>query len=551
MAQETVSERHNRCAAEREACTAKIVASNAPKIVVVAGPGTGKTTLFKEKIRSAGNNTLTLSFINALVDDLSLGLRGISDVRTLHGYAVGILRKTKPDAAIFAGLPEIIETDAAAFLGGRKNFSSYFYDADVPDDLLSFYRKRKDYYGSYYGFPDSIFALVRYFDQNPSKIPVYDQVLVDEFQDFNRVEVRLIDHLAVRSPVLIAGDDDQSLYSGLKQARPEIIRERYGAGEYEPHSLPYCSRSTEVIVGAVNDLVRNALKKGLLRDRIDKPFSYFACKEKDTESERHNRLIRIHQFDKQIPAFIRSEIANLTELEKKRFEVLVVVPPKRKARVEEIAATLRKKGLRRVMTPQQFLKSGALDALALLATDRKCNLGWRVALEALAPAPEFQEILKRTEDCKVPIVDLVTPEFKKSVLALLKTYKKVKESENCEAEALSQLFSAIGQDPIRQQETQLRLAIQDNDSGNDGASRSVREIPVTVTTVSGSKGLAADYVFITHFDDLCYSEKGTIRDEDIFSLLVALTRARRKVYLVSSQEAPPQIMSLIDTKRFT
>jgi len=65
---------------ERKKYVDAILNSPSNKNIVVAGPGTGKTHLFK-MILEGKKDTLTLSFINALVEDLSLELCGISDVK--------------------------------------------------------------------------------------------------------------------------------------------------------------------------------------------------------------------------------------------------------------------------------------------------------------------------------------------------------------------------------------------------------------------------------------------------------------------------------------
>ena len=69
--------------AERTEYVNKILASKADKKVVVAGPGTGKTFLFK-KVLNGKTKTLTLSFVNSLVDDLALELYGISCLLLIH-----------------------------------------------------------------------------------------------------------------------------------------------------------------------------------------------------------------------------------------------------------------------------------------------------------------------------------------------------------------------------------------------------------------------------------------------------------------------------------
>ena len=103
-------------------------------------------------------------------------------------------------------------------------------------------------------------------EKDKNNIPDFTQVLVDEFQDFNTLEVSLIDLLAEKSPVLLAGDDDQALYESLKNANPKHIRQRHSETDsgYTPFCLPYCSRCTRVIVEAINDIIEGAKKEGHL-----------------------------------------------------------------------------------------------------------------------------------------------------------------------------------------------------------------------------------------------------------------------------------------------
>lgn len=176
--------------------------------VVVGGPGTGKTYLFQEILKNK-RKSLTLTFINALVEDLSLALCGLSDVRTLHGFALNQLAHSNQKIKIFPKLSRVIKEDAFDLLGEHVDYDSIFQNRNDDNNFLPFYKKRKDYYGKYYGFDDIIFALIKDYEKHIDKIPRYDQIVVDEFQDFNRLELSLIDLLAQKSPVLLAGDDDQ------------------------------------------------------------------------------------------------------------------------------------------------------------------------------------------------------------------------------------------------------------------------------------------------------------------------------------------------------
>ena len=115
------------CKAERQKYVDAILKSGTRKKVVVAGPGTGKTFLFK-KILKDKNKSLTLTFVNALVEDLSLELCGLSDVKTLHSFAYNILKTNMGSVKIFPKLSEIIKEDAGILLKQEIDFNYIFHN---------------------------------------------------------------------------------------------------------------------------------------------------------------------------------------------------------------------------------------------------------------------------------------------------------------------------------------------------------------------------------------------------------------------------------------
>lgn len=100
------------------------------------------------------------------------------------------------------------------------------------------------------------------------------------------MEADLIETLATQSPIVVAGDDDQALYSQLRGASWEHIRALHNTREYEVFELPFCMRCPEVIVSAVNDILNEARKLEKLAGRIEKPYKHFAPA-KGADSERY------------------------------------------------------------------------------------------------------------------------------------------------------------------------------------------------------------------------------------------------------------------------
>jgi len=556
MDEEELDKHYKSISEERNSHTKKILDSESTKIVVVAGPGTGKTFLFAKLLEKKGGETLTLTFINALVNDLSLGLFGLSEVRTLHGFSTSFLKK-KFGAVIFPKLSEVIKEDAL-ILKGEENidFDKIFQEGEEDEVHLDFYKKRKDYYGKYYGFSDVIYALVKYLEGHKDKVPQYNQVVVDEFQDFNKVEVALIDLLAEKSPILIAGDDDQSLYVDLKKANPKHIRHKHGilSPDYVAFPLPFCSRSTKVIVDAVNDLIQSAKKEKLLGGRIEKYYQYFSCKEKDKESKENPKIVYTQKYQTSIPNFIQTEVAKIASVERKKFSVLVILPPQlKKMSLPYIVKSLKKKGFRDVSSPSSssVKEPTLLDGLRLLLEDKDSNLAWRIVSKDFLSNEELTLILKETEKNNKGISELLSKEIKEEVKKLVSTLKKIYEEKEVKKDKLEIFFDKIGYGPYQIASEKLLDEMRHDEGGGYGDYRGIKDIPITVTTIPSSKGLSEDYVFITHFDDdYCIQDKKVgVTDKDVFNILVALTRARKKVYLISTKQKKPLLLKWIDSSR--
>lgn len=553
MAQDGLEITYAEALAERDQHTETILQSGAPRKVVVAGPGTGKTTLFAKLLTRRGGDTLTLSFINALVDDLALGLYGISEVRTLHGFSARVLRQ-ETGAKIFPKLSQVISEDAAIFLGEDDiDFDKMFYRYEDDEKYISFYKERKKYYGKYYGFADAIYAVAKLFEASPHKIPKYAQIVVDEFQDFNNAEVTLIEMLAGASPILLVGDDDQSLYIDLKNASPDHIREKYDvtASDYEALSLPFCSRSTKVIVEAVNDVVDNAKQHGLLKGRVPKPYRYFRCAKKDAESAAHPKIVYTQQYEGEMPLFFQNEIAKIAKHEREKFGVLVIVPPKMGKRLlPKFSKALKKRGFRNVTYPTRSVggEPTLMEGLRVLLDNKDDNLGYRIVAKHILDAANFETLLRKCAG-EEKISDHLSEDDQKKIKRLLRALKKIRDDKDIDEADFDEFLKAAGRNPYQSAADTIRDELLADDFMLFRADRAIRQIPITLTTITSSKGLSDDYVFITHFDDQHFVRDSAVSDNDVYAFLVALTRAKKKSFLVSSKDETPLFLDWVDTSK--
>jgi hypothetical protein len=528
----------------------KILNSQSQKKIVVAGPGTGKTYLFKEILKGK-SNSLTLSFVNSLVEDLSLELYGLSDVKTLHSYARSILRKIlNRSINISPILSNIIKEDAEVLIDQVIDFDPLFHNRDDENEFIEFYKIRRKYY-DYYGYSDIIFAAVKYFEKYRENIPIYNQILIDEFQDFNLLEVSFINLLSEKSPILIAGDDDQALYE-FKSASTHHIRKAYSdeMPEYESFTLPYCSRCSNVVVNATNDIIESSKNFGFLEGRINKSFLYFDCQKKDEVSDKYSKIGYAQLFAKQISWFITKKIEEFAKDIKEKFTVLIISPFKKQTYI--ITKALKGKGLQNIeCTIKNNTEISLLDGLKLLLQNIDDNLGWRIAAKHILNEKEFNGLIKNTDIYpEKKIKELIDPDYKKHVKGILKILKQVKQNKSITNTNLYEIFEKIN---INTDEILQKFIKEDLDStllriGNPA----IRKIPIKATTIQSSKGLAGDLVFITHFDDKYFiknKDKSIITDQDICNFLVALSRTKSKLYLISSNPVKPTFLNWISEER--
>lgn len=533
---------------ERSEFVNKILESVSTKKVVVAGPGTGKTHLFKEILNNK-KNTLTLTFVNSLVEDLSLELYGMSEVRTLHSYARGLLAKlSNSEINVFHKLSNIVKEDGKILLETEIDFDKLFHERNDDNENLHFYKKRRDYY-NYYGYASIIFAIVKYFEKYREKIPIYEQILVDEFQDFNLLEVSLIDLLAEKSPILLAGDDDQALYA-FKSASTKFIRERNNETflEYESFTLPYCSRCTRVIVEATNDVIIEAKKLSLLNGRIEKEYKYFDDEKKDKICELHPKITYVQVYDKQIPWFIEKSIKEIANLEKNNFSVLIISPYKKQS--HSIADSLISKGLQNI---DFIIKDeddiNILDGFKLLIENRNDNLGWRIVSKFILSEEDFKSLIKNTDSQPdKTIKELIPKKHRDTINSILKVLKYIKEDKPVNKDDFDSAITSLELSSYHLIKDYLLNQINSNNIRTGDPA--LRKIPIKPTTRQSSKGLAADIVFITHFDDRYFIKDTNISDQDICNLLVAITRTRNKLFLISSLKEEPTFLKWINKDRY-
>ena len=533
----------------RKQITDNILNDNSNKIIILAGPGTGKSYLFKliceKNVSSGKKNNLVLTFINELVDDLSRDLYKLSDVKTLHSFALGLIPGNKK---IFLKLGDIIEEDYEVVNNEKIDYKYIFCNMIDEKDKLDFYSKRRKYY-DYFSPNCSVYTLIKIFENNHHKIPKYSHILIDEFQDFNKLESTLIDYLSQQNPILIVGDDDQSLYA-FKYADPSDIRAKFNSDVFKSYNLPYCSRCPQVTIDAFERVIQSAQSQGFLGERMAKQFIYYPSKDKDGFSASNNKII----VKKEV--FQTKNAYNIIHEIEKNFDprcehlpsVLIICPLRRQ--IEPLEKALRKKGFKNVDASQKYENDQLIDGINLLLADSKNNLGWRILFKYLCDKTKneerFKQLINESNSTNKPILELLNADEKRRLKKIIACTRKITRDNLIDEAEQDLVFDFFGYNP---RDIAVRT-LKDSVEQERMAKHVYKNTPIKIVTRLGSKGLTTDYAFLVNFDDKYLLERNsegilTISDESICNFLVTITRAKIKTYIFTSERDLPTYLNWI------
>lgn len=523
-----------------------IINTPARKKIILAGAGTGKTFTFQELLKGKNGDALALTFINNLADDLKEDLDGLAESRTFHGYCIKLLHRTpfggiNADFHIFPKLPKIIKSDEHILFGRKSNFDEAFQCLIEDDGRIDFYIDRANFYNAV-GFNDSVYRMLQYFKSGSGEPPQYEQVVIDEFQDFNRLEVAFIEEIEKVNPILIVGDDDQAIYYDLKNASSDFIREKAKDPDYERFELPYCSRCTEVIVNAVDDVITHAKANGNLTDRVDKKYTCYLPK-KLPDCRNYPKIIHaicsVHTkkspyismyIERGIQKIPREEIDLANE---NGYPCVLIIGPRHYLRqINDFLVNNSYKVDYEEKREDDNLH--ILDGYIILLKKGESNLGWRIILES-DKVENMNDIIGMTYTDQVDIVEQLPEKYRCKHEKVIDLLNHLKEN-TASIEEQNELKKIIDLD-LNEIKNQLEIEKEgENYKSQKTDSQEDTQPSIKLTTYHGSKGLSGGFVFIVGLNDETFPRTpDSPSDYEVSQFIVALTRARKECYLISNK----------------
>ncbi len=298
----------------------KAVICSKKRILCIAGAGTGKTTVLSKRImflvKYRGvdpNKILAITFTRKARDEMKKRILANVEIETFNSFGEKILKKYSKQ--IYSSESNVLDSKLRIKLFNESlkklninindAINIYFSDKKIraKDPKTLYFSLLNDVYSliDYYhnkwenisalkklidnneffdkkkaeliykiakeiellkkqfnlhDYTEQVMHAISFFKKNPDKIPVFDHILIDEYQDINDLQIELIDILNPKN-LFVVGDPRQSIY-GWRNAKIEHIfsfdKKYKNSGVIE---LTKNYRSTPEIINVANKVIKN------------------------------------------------------------------------------------------------------------------------------------------------------------------------------------------------------------------------------------------------------------------------------------------------------
>lgn len=430
-------------------------------------------------------------------------------------------------------------------------------------------------------FDDLILKTIELFERFPEVLQKYRDkfryILVDEYQDTNMAQYRLVGLLAGEHKNLcVVGDDDQSIYGWRGADIRNILEFEKDFPGATVVRLEQNYRSTSVILDAANGVIENNM--GRKRKRL------WTVKEGGAPINRFDAENERHEAD-----YICSTILNGARNGKRYDDFAVLYRMNAQSRVLETALSnygipyqvfggtrfYERKEIKDVMAylrlisnpaddvsferivnlPRRGIGDGAMNELALDAVSREMPL----FLAAMEPGNGVSgRVRSKLKDFAQLITDLISvkdtmglSDFARHVLDVVEYDRYLrddkKESYEARAENVQELMGALeefedGLDPALLEELDPLQAFLENvalvadiDAMEEDAGQ------VSLMTLHSAKGLEFPVVLIPGMEETVFpsrktAQEPTLLEEERRLCYVGITRAREELHLICTRQ---------------
>lgn len=586
-------------------------------LLVLAGAGSGKTKVITHRIahiiasgKAAPNQIMAVTFTNKaagemksrILNILGPGARGVF-MSTFHSFCARVLREF-PEPLGFSrsfsiydssdtlalikkiykdkGIPESQPSHriAASRISSAKDklIGPEEYAEEAGDfldiNIATIYREYQKRLVKFQAmdFDDLLTKSVQLFEKNPEILSVFHNrfkyLLVDEYQDTNHVQYRLVNLLARASRNLcVVGDDDQSIYGWRGADINNILDFEKDYPECKVIMLEQNYRSSQNILDAAGDVVagiRGRKPKRLFTDKAGgEKITLLLCgdevDEADTISEKIRAGLALDKSAFEFAVLYRTNAQSRVLEDAFRYKGLpyTIVGGIRfyeRAEVKDILAYLRllvnpkdNVALTRIINvPKRGVGKSSIEKLDELAAGKDepviallASSLDQVAIRGKAKA-ELEKLSVIMTELSSKINELPPHDIAARLIEKIKYLEMLAEENTPEAEVraenVKELVAGIIEYSERTETPSLNgfleevALITDIDTWDEALGS------VTLMTLHAAKGLEFDSVFIAGMEDgLIPLKRGfddsADLDEERRLCYVGMTRAKNKLFL--------------------
>jgi len=596
-------------------------------LLVLAGAGSGKTRVLTSRIAYLiavcgipAENILAVTFTNKAAGEMRERVEkllgpdsGALAIGTFHSVCVRILRRDIGHLERSRGFVIYDDSDSLAVSKEalrRHRLDPKVHDprrlrwridqwknagvlparaasdaGDVDDELYA------DLYATYQrilvdanalDFGDILLQTVELFRRFPLILEHYQRrwqyVLVDEYQDTNRVQYDLVNLLAGgHRNLCVVGDPDQSIYAWRGADVRNILDFEHDYDEARVIKLERNYRSTQPILSGATAVVSNNVarkEKRLFTEREGgDPIRYYEAEDDRDEAQFViGRILAAHRSE-ELP-FGSFAVLYRTNAQSRAFEEellkydipYTVVGGMRfyeRAEIKDVLAYLRlmvnprddQALLRIVNKPTRGIGKTTLDRAQVLAAERGVPLLQGLSLLAAEgggrAAGRIVEFLALYEALAAELPGRRVDEAITGVLGRTGYYKALEQEATPDAEArldnLRELvtgaedFHVSNQGQLGDERSELELYLDQVALISDLDSWEARSERVSLMTVHSAKGLEFPVVFLVGLEERIFPHASSSRDEAGLEeerrlCYVAMTRAMRRLFLTCAAE---------------
>jgi DNA helicase-2/ATP-dependent DNA helicase PcrA len=587
-------------------------------VLILAGAGSGKTRVITyrvvhliEGIGIRPDSILAVTFTNKAADQMKFRVRNLLQgsrsgdplISTFHSFCVRLLRREIHELGYSRDFTIYDDTDQMQVVKAsmkdlkvdekivsartiQSRISSAKNHGKSPDKLTEEswepsweftaavfrdYDKRLKKSNAL-DFDDLLIKSVEIFDKSPETANRYSArypyVMVDEYQDTNRQQYRLVRHLtSTHSNVCVVGDEDQSIYSWRGADIQNILSFEKDYPSVRVIRLEQNYRSTKTILAAASAVVaNNEMRKGKSLWTQNPPgerITYMEASDSDEEAMFTAEKILGYQKsrpDARIAVLYRTNFLSRVMEEKLRrynmkYRIAGGFSFYERAEIKDMIGYLTialnpqdsVHVLRVINSPARGIGKSTTDTIQDIAVERETSV-WgaiRIAIDEqrfpTRTIRALESFYQMVESFIQGAPDLSNAQLLEKIVTATKYVEMLHEEGTEEAmnrvENIRELLTAAEESQERGEHLREFLdhaaLVSDQDSYDEQA-------PITLMTLHTAKGLEFPIVFIMGLEDGLFPHSRSIGDanqleEERRLFYVGMTRAEEKLYLSSAR----------------